>query len=77
MKFSSLAILAALSTPVAAEIYFKEQFNDEVCIHDLTSVIAFAVETTPAVLSCTSGALVMITNDDAFRLSSKNLFLLK
>jgi len=30
MKFSTLAIVAALTTPVAAEIYFKEQFNDEV-----------------------------------------------
>jgi hypothetical protein len=30
MKFSSLAILAAFSTPVVAEIYLKEQFNDEV-----------------------------------------------
>ena len=31
MKFSALALLAAV-TPVAAEIYFKEQFNDEVCM---------------------------------------------
>ena len=30
MKISSLAVLAAVATPVAAEIYFKEQFNDEV-----------------------------------------------
>jgi hypothetical protein len=30
MKFSSLVIAAALSVPAAAEIYFKEQFNDEV-----------------------------------------------
>ena len=30
MKISFLAVLAAVATPVAAEIYFKEQFNDEV-----------------------------------------------
>lgn len=29
MKFSSLAILSVLAAPVAAEIYLKEQFNDE------------------------------------------------
>jgi len=29
MKFSSLAVALALSTPAAAEVYFKEQFNDE------------------------------------------------
>lgn len=30
MKFSSLTLVAALAVPVAAEIYFKEQFNDKV-----------------------------------------------
>jgi len=30
MKFSILAVLATAATPVAAEIYLKEQFNDEV-----------------------------------------------
>lgn len=28
MKFSQLALLSVLATPVAADIYFKEQFND-------------------------------------------------
>lgn len=30
MKFSILTTAALLSAPAAAEIYFKEQFNDEV-----------------------------------------------
>jgi hypothetical protein len=30
MKFSQLALLSLLAAPVAAEVYFKEQFNDEV-----------------------------------------------
>jgi len=30
MKFSSLAVVAALTAPTAAEIYLKEQFNDKV-----------------------------------------------
>jgi hypothetical protein len=30
MRFSFLALLAALATPVASEIYMKEQFNDDV-----------------------------------------------
>jgi hypothetical protein len=31
MRFTSIAFLAALAAPAAADIYFKEQFNDEVC----------------------------------------------
>jgi hypothetical protein len=30
MKFSILSTAALLAAPAAAEIYFKEQFNDEV-----------------------------------------------
>ena len=30
MKFSQLALLSVLAAPVAADIYFKEQFNDGV-----------------------------------------------
>lgn len=30
MKLSPLAILTAISTPVTAEIFFQEKFNDEV-----------------------------------------------
>jgi hypothetical protein len=30
MKFSSLVIASVLAVPAAAEIYLKEQFNDEV-----------------------------------------------
>jgi hypothetical protein len=30
MKFSSLAVALALSTSATAEVYFKEQFNDDV-----------------------------------------------
>jgi hypothetical protein len=30
MKFSALAALSLIVGPAAAEIYFKEQFNDEV-----------------------------------------------
>jgi hypothetical protein len=36
MRISSIVFLAALAAPTAAEIYFKEQFNDEVG-GDLTS----------------------------------------
>ena len=31
MKFSALAAIALVVGPAAAEVYFKEQFNDEVC----------------------------------------------
>jgi hypothetical protein len=31
MKFSALAALSLLAGPAVAEIYFKEDFNDEVC----------------------------------------------
>jgi len=30
MKISSIAVLAALAAPAAAEVYLKEQFNDKV-----------------------------------------------
>lgn len=30
MKISSIAVLAALAAPTAAEVYLKEQFNDKV-----------------------------------------------
>jgi hypothetical protein len=30
MKFPTLATLALIAAPVVAEIYLKEQFNDEV-----------------------------------------------
>ena len=32
MKFSVLAVVAAFAAPTAAEIYFKEQFNDDVSL---------------------------------------------
>ena len=32
MKFSLLAVLATCAAPAAAEIYLKEQFNDDVSL---------------------------------------------
>jgi len=38
MKLSSLALLAAVAVPASAEIFLKEQFNDDV---SFTFVVAF------------------------------------
>jgi hypothetical protein len=32
MKFPALATLALIAGPAAAEVYFKEQFNDDVSL---------------------------------------------
>jgi hypothetical protein len=34
MKFSVFATLSLIAAPVAAEVYFKEQFNDEVSLFE-------------------------------------------
>lgn len=64
MKFSLIAATAAFALPVSAEVYFKEQFNDEVSCNRMCCdccKMLFISATASFCVDCESRGLYQVT----------------